>query len=104
MGTRENTVENYLKKQVSRKGGITRKFVSPGRTGVPDQMVIFDDIYMVEVKTIDGSMSPAQKRECQRLVDSKCRVAIVYGTAGVDKFISMVNSWDPKLKEVRELR
>jgi len=38
MGVRENKVEKYLDKEVSKIGGITRKWVCPGRDGVPDRI------------------------------------------------------------------
>lgn len=37
---RESKIEQYLKEQVEAAGGECRKFVSPGRRGVPDQLVL----------------------------------------------------------------
>lgn len=88
MGVRENKVERYLDKEVVKLGGLTRKWVSPGRDGVPDRIVILDGVvWFVEVKTIDGKLSIAQIREQQRLCDCGANVATVYGIAGVDMFI-----------------
>ena len=51
MGVRENKVEKYLDAEVNRLGGITRKWVSPGRDGVPDRIIILNGhICFVEVK------------------------------------------------------
>ena len=92
MGVRENKVEKYLDEQVTKLGGITRKWVSPGRDGVPDRIVIYKgQVYFVEVKTVDGKLSPAQQRESQRLIDAGAHVLVIYGTndaqAFVDRFL-----------------
>lgn len=88
MGTRENKVERYLDSEVVKLGGLTRKWVSPGRDGVPDRIVIINGaVWFVEVKTIDGVTSEVQKREHQRLLGCGANVATVYGNVGVDMFI-----------------
>lgn len=88
MGVRENKVEKYLDDEVKKLGGITRKWVSPGRDGVPDRIVIHDgEIYFVEVKTIDGHLSTAQQREHFRLREAGANVYTVYGDKGVHLFI-----------------
>ena len=88
MGVRENKVERYLKKQITKIGGVARKWVSPGQDGVPDQIVILRGVvWLVEVKTVDGVRSPVQKREHKRLRDAGANVTATYGDAGVDKFI-----------------
>jgi len=88
MGVRENKVERYLDSEVKKLGGLNRKWVSPGRDGVPDRIVIINGtVWFVEVKTIDGVTSEVQKREHQRLRDCGANVATVYGNAGVDMFI-----------------
>lgn len=88
MGVRENKVEKYLDSEVTKLGGLTRKWVSPGRDGVPDRIVILNGlVWFVEVKTIDGVTSEAQKREHKRLIDSGANVTTVKGNKGVDLLI-----------------
>lgn len=88
MGVRENKVERYLNKKVEEMGGITRKWSSPGRDGVPDRIVITQGVVVfVEVKTTDGVLSPAQEREHARLRKAGAHVTTVYGNAGVDRYI-----------------
>lgn len=89
MGVRENKVERYLHKQVEKLGGTTRKWVSPGYDGVPDRLVFFTGlpIFLIEVKTVDGELSEAQRREHGRLKGHGCAVYTVYGSQGVDDFI-----------------
>jgi hypothetical protein len=88
MGTRENKVEKYLADQVKKRGGITRKWVSPGYDGVPDRIVIIDgNVMFVEVKTVDGKLTPIQVREHDRLTAVGAKVFTVYGEKGVDSFL-----------------
>lgn len=96
MGVRENKVERYLNAEVKKLGGITRKWVSPGIDGVPDRIVRLHRwppgvVFMVEVKTVDGELSAAQKREHQRLRDAGFMVRTVYGEQGVDEFLKEVS-------------
>ena len=92
MGVRENKVVTQLDQQVVKQlNGITRKWVSPGRVGVPDRIVLWPNYLstvFVEVKTTDGKLSTYQEREHKRLRDAGALVFTVYGTHGVDVFIS----------------
>lgn len=92
MGIRENKVEKYLDQKIIELGGITRKWVSPGRDGVPDRIVIYGkgyvEVVFTEVKTNDGTMSVAQEREHKILIDHGQAVTTVYGNRGVDAFIA----------------
>ena len=88
MGARENKVEDYLDKRVTDLNGITRKWVSPGRDGVPDRIVIIDRVVFVEVKTDDGVLEAWQSREHARLRVAGATVTTVYGVRGVDEFIA----------------
>ena len=98
MGVRENKVETYLNRKVECLGGITRKWVSPGRNGVLDRIVILRGrILFVEVKTVDGVLSTAQKREIDRLKEHGSEVRVVYGKEGVDELIEELDrDWETK--------
>tara|TARA_R110002167_G_scaffold360681_1_gene578422 strand:+ start:17 stop:292 length:276 start_codon:yes stop_codon:yes gene_type:complete len=91
MGVRENKVEKYLDSQVVKLGGLTRKWTSPGRDGVPDRIVIVKGkVWFVEVKTVVGVLSEAQKREHTRLIDAGANVVTVRGNKGVEEFIACI--------------
>jgi len=95
MGVRESKVEKYLDSEVQKIGGITRKWVSPGRDGVPDRIVIVATmVWFVEVKTVDGALSPAQIREHARLKEAGAKVFTVYGERGVDGFVADLHNYD----------
>jgi len=94
MGVRESKVEKYLDEQVKLVGGITRKWVSPGRDGVPDRIVIIKGhVYFIEVKTVDGSLSSCQVREHERLSGYGAKVLTLYGVDDVDWFIMEIKLW-----------
>lgn len=91
MGVRENKVERSLKTEVKALGGTSYKWT--GTPGVPDQIVIVTgNVWLVEIKTIDGVLSPAQKRRHSELSDHGAQVRTVYGELGVREFIEEVKN------------
>lgn len=94
MGVRENKVETYLHDEVTAIGGSTRKFISPGHDSVPDRIIFVGMIIFVEVKTIDGRLTPAQRREQSRLRKLGALVTTVYGRAGVDSLLDYLATWN----------
>ena len=94
MGQRENAVELYLRSEIEKLGGITRKWVSPGAPGVPDQIIILHgrSIY-AEVKTTDGTTSAQQDREHARLLHCGAEVITLHGHAEVDVLIKGLARW-----------
>ena len=76
---RESKIEKVLREAVESKEGIAYKFVSPGRRGVPDRLVLFPGgrAYFVELKTKKGKLSPMQEREIDRLRRMGHSVAVV---------------------------
>lgn len=91
MGVRENKVETYLDDKFYKVGGLTRKWVCPGRDGVPDRICgICGHSFFVEVKSIDGELSSEQVREHVRLREVGLIVVTVYGNNGVDEFLQDV--------------
>lgn len=88
MGARENKVEKYLRDELKKLGGDSRKWVSPGRDGVPDQICfVFNRNFFCEVKTDDGVLSTAQVREHERLRALGATVCTVWGQRGVNLLI-----------------
>jgi Holliday junction resolvase len=99
MGVRENKVERLLDTEFKKIGGLTRKWVSPGRDGVPDRICIVEGrVYFVEVKTIDGKLSKVQEREIKRLEEVGVHAHVVYGAVDVHILIETVVK--PELKSL----
>jgi hypothetical protein len=89
MGVRESSVEKYFKEKLEECGGISYKWISPNRIGVPDQIAIIKgQVHLVEIKTENGKLSDAQLREQKRLRDSGAIVKTLFGHKEVDRFIS----------------
>lgn len=59
---RESTIEARLRKKVKEAGGVCWKWVSPGRRGVPDRIVIFPHgaVAFVELKAPGKTERPDQ--------------------------------------------
>lgn len=93
MGVRENKVETYLDDRAKALGGLTRKWVSPGRDGVPDRIMFLPGgrIIFVEVKTTGGKVSGTQEREIARLMLAGASVCIIYGRQAVDQLFQFLD-------------
>ena len=59
---REASIEQAFVKGVKKAGGKAWKFVSPGRSGVPDRIVLLPGgkVIFVELKTETGALTPRQ--------------------------------------------
>ena len=89
MGIRERKIEKYLHDEVVKLGGTTRKWVSPGHSGVPDRLIFLKgNIFLVEVKTLSGELSPSQVQEIARLTKHDIHVEVVYGPKDVELLIN----------------
>lgn len=66
---RESKIESELVRQVRAAGGDALKFVSPGRVGVPDRLVVMPGgvCSFVECKAPGKRPTAAQSREHNRL-------------------------------------
>lgn len=65
----ERNIENYLRDQVKRAGGIAYKFTSPGNNGVPDRIVMLPNVHdvFVELKAPGGKPTKLQLVQHKRL-------------------------------------
>lgn len=88
----ETKIESRLRKKVESLGGAAYKFISPGRSGVPDRLVILpgDRIYFLELKAPGKAPRPLQRHEISRLQKLGCDVRVIDSAESVDKFISEV--------------
>lgn len=76
---REAPIEAHLVKAVKAAGGHAYKFVSPGRKGVPDRLVILPGgrLVFVECKAPGQKPRPDQQREHERLRALGCEVVVL---------------------------
>ncbi len=89
---RESTIEQYFNDCVKERGGETRKFVSPGRRGVVDRLVLFPGqrIFFVELKAPGEKPNAAQAREHTRLWALGFSVCVLDTKEKVDAFLKKV--------------
>lgn len=90
MGKQESRVEQELIRGVKALGGTTFKFISPGRAGVPDRIVILPGgiVQFVELKAPGGTVSRIQKQMIVRLNSLDVAALVLTGTDEVRKYLS----------------
>lgn len=85
---RESDIEKLLVSRVRERGGRSYKWESPGNSGVPDRIVIFQDgrLVFVELKTRKGRLSDLQESQIRRLRGLGQTVYVVKGIQGLIDF------------------
>ena len=110
----ESALEQKLVKAVKKAGGLAWKFVSPGRSGVPDRVVLMPGghIIFIELKTETGSLTPLQIEVHNTLRDMGFDCRTLYGKQYVEGFIHEIRAMaipanqrrvDPLAPQVRAL-
>lgn len=85
----ERDIERWLVKSVEALGGKAYKFVSPGRAGVADRIVVLPGgaVWFVEVKAPGGRLSPLQRVFAQDMERLGQRYVCVWGKEQVNDWI-----------------
>ena len=88
----EKTIERKLRDLVRKHGGLTRKFISPNAPGVPDRIIITPAgvVWFVELKTINGRLTPLQKYEISEFEKRNANVRVLYGWEAAREFVEEV--------------
>lgn len=90
----ERDVERYLVKECEKRGWLCWKFVSPGRRGVPDRIVIrHGGVAFVEVKRKGGRVSPLQVRRIEELTRRGVAARVVKTKGEIDE---MIKEWESR--------
>ena len=90
----ERDVERYLIKECEKCGWLCWKFVSPGRRGVPDRVVIrHGGVAFVEVKRKGGRVSPLQVRRIEELTRRGVAARVVKTKGEIDE---MIREWESR--------
>lgn len=85
MGRPEGQVEDYLVEQAEARGYICYKWVSPGRRGVPDRILIgHGRVIFVELKSSVGRLSKSQQLMIPRLREHGADVRVIRSRSEVD--------------------
>ena len=93
----ESKIEKYLRESIEARGGECFKWVSPGRRGVPDRIVLMPSpdkfsicaprVIFVELKSPTGRLRPEQIRMHARLRAIPFRVIVISTLEHVDEFL-----------------
>lgn len=85
----ERDVEARLVSGVRKLGGVCLKWVSPGRVGVPDRIVLLPHgvVAFVEVKDDGGELSAVQRITLGEIRRLGHNAYVLYGADDVDVFL-----------------
>lgn len=88
----ESKIENRLKKEVEKIGGLSLKFTSPGMAGVPDRLVLLPKgkIYFIELKAPGKTLRPLQVKRKEQLESLGFKVYLIDSYKKIDRFIQGV--------------
>lgn len=94
MAVSEKTIEQELYRRVKAIGGVCRKWVSPGCTGVPDRIVVLPGgrVHFIELKAPGRSEKPRQKIVIRELQKLGCSVQKIDSLEEVSLFIETVKA------------
>lgn len=93
----ENDIEKYLKKQVTKIGGLCYKWTSPGTRGVPDRIILYKgQTYLVELKRPGGSLRKDQRKVKASINQQGIDVYILDTKISVDHFVLKLQVGDLK--------
>lgn len=90
---RESDIERYLVAQVQKLGGDQYKFTSPGRSGMPDRICVYEGVVVfVEIKAPGKKLSDNQEREHSRLLAQRANVVVLDSLELVDQFVEALKT------------
>ena len=83
----EKQIEKYLVRRVKENQGLTYKWISTV-SGVPDRIVFLNNqVYLVELKTETGVLSPRQTLVFDELGEQGCPVYVLRSYDDIEEFI-----------------
>ena len=85
----ERDIERHLVRRVAERGGGAYKWVSPGRVGVADRIVMLPGgrVWFIELKTVKGRLSPLQKVFATEMARMGMNYAVLKSKEEVDQWI-----------------
>ena len=103
MGRPERHVEDYLRNESKKRNWLCYKFVSPGRAGVPDDIVITDRglVTFVECKSESGKLSELQKRTIEKMKEHGAEVSVVYTREEIDELFKELEERGKKKRKTK---
>lgn len=98
----EYKIEAYLVKRVKELGGVAEKFVSPGKSGVPDRIVLLPGglLLFVECKATGKKATPAQERDHDRRRSLGFKCFVVDSFEKIDDMLNHIEFCDETFRRV----
>ncbi|OLN21890.1 hypothetical protein BTO30_12390 [Domibacillus antri] len=95
---RERDVESYLKTNIERIGGMCLKFVSPGKSGVPDRICLLPNgrQFFVELKAPGKKLTALQRKVKKQFMQLGHTVFVADCKKEVDEIIDYVTGRWPE--------
>lgn len=88
MNPLEKEIERFLCREVSKKGGMCLKLISPSMAGIPDRLVVLNGLHFVELKRPQGGkLSPIQVAVHKKLAKAGAPVAVLKNREEVENFV-----------------
>lgn len=87
----ERDLEKHFSKECKRLGLMTLKLTIKYRAGWPDRLVVHNGgIYLSELKTEVGQVSPLQKSTFQKLADRDVEVRILRSKSEITNYLENI--------------
>ena len=89
MSLLERDTERYLVRRTIEHGGVAYKWVSPGRVGVADRIVLLPGgaVWFVELKTVRGRLSAWQKLFATEMARLGMNYIVIRSKEEVDQWL-----------------
>jgi len=90
----ESQLERKFCEKIKKLGGMALKFISPGRAGVPDRIVLMPEekIYFVEMKSEVGNTSIIQEYVFKKFSELGFKVHIINSVESLENFIGEIEN------------
>lgn len=92
MGKPEGKIEDYLIKKATEHNCLCYKFVSPGKRGVPDRIIIgYGQTIFIELKSETGTLRKQQEYRIQEMQSHGASVLVLNTKEKIDQFFKDIS-------------
>ena len=93
MGAPASEIRDVLREGIKDYSGELRNFVSPGRVGVADVLLLFPNgrIIFCEIKAAGDTEKSPQQRERARMTQLGFEACVVYGILGAEMLLDRLH-------------